>query len=182
MVSSDDFTNADVRYEQSFSNIRASLTRTNGGPQEIPIVTGFLARGEGTGTHFPRVTFWGLCTRLAVPGKTLGGLSCLSLSACSHVVTYMVLHTYHVTYMVLQVPTITSTTLLLLPLPIAYQCCSGITQGTQFTQTAPCSAGMMFSGMMFQHAHGMCNFTEPKRSSVRLLLNSVCPNSTSNTA
>ena len=51
MVSSDDFTNADVRYEQSFSNIRASLTRTNGGPQEIPIVTGFLARGESTGTH-----------------------------------------------------------------------------------------------------------------------------------
>lgn len=51
MVSSDDFTNADVRYEQSFANIRASLTRTNGGPQEIPIVTGFLARGENTGIH-----------------------------------------------------------------------------------------------------------------------------------
>lgn len=49
MVSSDDFTNADVRYEQSFANIRKSLTRTNGGPQEIPIVTGFLARGETTG-------------------------------------------------------------------------------------------------------------------------------------
>ncbi|KAL3149573.1 hypothetical protein ABBQ32_002349 [Trebouxia sp. C0010 RCD-2024] len=49
MVSSDDFTNADVRYEQSFANIRTSLTRTNGGPQEIPIVTGFLARGESTG-------------------------------------------------------------------------------------------------------------------------------------
>lgn len=51
MVSSDDFTNADVRYEQSFSNIRASLSRTNGGPQEVPIVTGFLARGENTGMH-----------------------------------------------------------------------------------------------------------------------------------
>ncbi|KAL0019476.1 hypothetical protein WJX77_010723 [Trebouxia sp. C0004] len=49
MVSSDDFGNADVRYEQSFANIRASLTRSNGGPLEIPIVTGFLARGESTG-------------------------------------------------------------------------------------------------------------------------------------
>ncbi|DBA88772.1 TPA: hypothetical protein ACH3X1_004189 [Trebouxia sp. C0004] len=50
MVSSDDFGNADVRYEQSFANIRASLTRSNGGPLEIPIVTGFLARGESTGS------------------------------------------------------------------------------------------------------------------------------------
>ena len=51
MVSSDDFCNADVRYEQSFANIRASLTRSNGGPPEIPIVTGFLARGENTGRY-----------------------------------------------------------------------------------------------------------------------------------
>lgn len=51
MVSSDDFGNADVRYEQSFANIRASLTRSNGGPPEIPIVTGFLARGESTGRY-----------------------------------------------------------------------------------------------------------------------------------
>ena len=49
MVSSDDFTNADVRYEQSFANIKRSLTRTGARPQEIPIVTGFLARGENTG-------------------------------------------------------------------------------------------------------------------------------------
>lgn len=51
MVSSDDFTNADVRYEQSFANIKRSLTRTGARPQEIPIVTGFLARGENTGRH-----------------------------------------------------------------------------------------------------------------------------------
>lgn len=51
MVSSDDFGNADVRYEQSFANIRASLTQSNGGPPEIPIVTGFLARGESTGRY-----------------------------------------------------------------------------------------------------------------------------------
>ena len=51
MVSSDDFSNADVRYEQSFANIRAALTRSNGGPPEIPIVTGFLARGENTGRY-----------------------------------------------------------------------------------------------------------------------------------
>jgi len=51
MVSSDDFGNADVRYEQSFANIRASLTRSNWGPPEIPIVTGFLARGESTGRY-----------------------------------------------------------------------------------------------------------------------------------
>ncbi len=51
MVSSDDFGNADVRYEQSFANIRASLTRSNGGAPEIPIVTGFLARGESTGRY-----------------------------------------------------------------------------------------------------------------------------------
>lgn len=49
LVSSDDFTNADVRYEQSFANIKRSLTRTGARPQEIPIVTGFLARGENTG-------------------------------------------------------------------------------------------------------------------------------------
>ena len=48
MVSSDDFTNADVRYEQSFANIKRSLTRTGARPQEIPVVTGFLARGENT--------------------------------------------------------------------------------------------------------------------------------------
>lgn len=83
MVSSDDFTNADVRYEQSFSNIRASLTRTNGGAPEIPIVTGFLARGESTGTYFPRVAFQGLCTSLAVFEKRLSGLSRLSLCASS---------------------------------------------------------------------------------------------------
>ncbi len=51
MVSSDDFGNADVRYEQSFANIRASLTRSNVGPPEIPIVTGFLAWGESTGRY-----------------------------------------------------------------------------------------------------------------------------------
>ena len=51
MVSSDDFSNADVRYEQSFANIRSALTRSNGGPPEIPIVTGFLARGENTGRY-----------------------------------------------------------------------------------------------------------------------------------
>ncbi|KAA6416650.1 MAG: aspartate kinase [Trebouxia sp. A1-2] len=51
MVSSDDFGNADVRYEQSFANISASLTRSNGAPPEIPIVTGFLARGESTGRY-----------------------------------------------------------------------------------------------------------------------------------
>ena len=52
MVSSDDFSNADVRYEQSFLNIRAALTWSNGSPAEIPIVTGFLARGENTGRYF----------------------------------------------------------------------------------------------------------------------------------
>ena len=57
MVSSDDFCNADVRYEQSFANIRASLTRSNGGPPEIPIVTGFLARGENTGRYLYNVHY-----------------------------------------------------------------------------------------------------------------------------
>lgn len=49
LVSSDDFTNADVRYEESFANIKRSLTNTGAQPQQIPIVTGFLARGENTG-------------------------------------------------------------------------------------------------------------------------------------
>lgn len=57
MVSSDDFCNADVRYEQSFANIRASLTRSNGGFPEIPIVTGFLARGENTGRYLYNVHY-----------------------------------------------------------------------------------------------------------------------------
>ena len=106
MVSSDDFTNADVRYEQSFSNIRASLMRSNGGPQEIPIVTGFLARGENTGMHFSCAALLQQQTRGEVlfpqqepsqsprtPGKycycyhLFCCLSALSLSVSSHSVT-----------------------------------------------------------------------------------------------
>lgn len=67
MVSSDDFCNADVRYEQSFANIRSSLTRSNGGPSEIPIVTGFLARGENTG-RYPCCSLPGLSVHACVHG------------------------------------------------------------------------------------------------------------------
>eukprot|EP00891_Asterochloris_glomerata_P004918 jgi/Astpho2/4918/e_gw1.00069.14.1_t len=48
-VSTDDFGQAEVRYDASFAQIRETLVRNNGAAPEIPIVTGFLARGEGTG-------------------------------------------------------------------------------------------------------------------------------------
>ena len=51
-VSTDDFGQAEVRYDASFAQIREALVRSNGTAPEIPIVTGFLARGEGTGVHF----------------------------------------------------------------------------------------------------------------------------------
>ena len=50
-VSTDDFGQAEVRYDASFAQIRETLVRNNGAAPEIPIVTGFLARGEGTGVH-----------------------------------------------------------------------------------------------------------------------------------
>ncbi len=50
-VSTDDFGQAEVRYDASFAQIRETLVRNNGTAPEIPIVTGFLARGEGTGVH-----------------------------------------------------------------------------------------------------------------------------------
>ncbi|GAX83624.1 hypothetical protein CEUSTIGMA_g11048.t1 [Chlamydomonas eustigma] len=49
LTTTDDFSNADVLYEESFPRIKAALTRQPGSPKEVPIVTGFLGRGISTG-------------------------------------------------------------------------------------------------------------------------------------
>ncbi|GMH32227.1 hypothetical protein BSKO_00061 [Bryopsis sp. KO-2023] len=48
-VSSDEFGNADLVYEETLRKIRETLIRGQNQPHEIPIVTGFLAKGEKTG-------------------------------------------------------------------------------------------------------------------------------------
>lgn len=48
MTTTDDFTNADVIYEESLPKIKAALTQRSNA-REVPIVTGFLGRGQTTG-------------------------------------------------------------------------------------------------------------------------------------
>ncbi|KAL6755007.1 Aspartate/glutamate/uridylate kinase [Haematococcus lacustris] len=48
MVTTDDFTNADVIYDEALPRIRAALTAQQE-QKELPIVTGFLGRGSATG-------------------------------------------------------------------------------------------------------------------------------------
>ncbi|KAL6755323.1 aspartate kinase [Haematococcus lacustris] len=48
MVTTDDFTNADVIYDEALPRIRAALTAQQE-QRELPIVTGFLGRGSATG-------------------------------------------------------------------------------------------------------------------------------------
>ncbi|GIL90330.1 hypothetical protein Vretifemale_17965 [Volvox reticuliferus] len=49
LTTTDDFTNADVIYEASLPAIAAALAPKPGQPVEIPIVTGFLGRGQLSG-------------------------------------------------------------------------------------------------------------------------------------
>lgn len=51
VITSDTFTNADVSYELSLPALREALTLPDGeaGPKPLPIVTGFLGRGQHTG-------------------------------------------------------------------------------------------------------------------------------------
>jgi len=49
LTTSDEFSNAEVVYEESLPRIRESLTRKAGDPHDVPIVTGFLGRGINTG-------------------------------------------------------------------------------------------------------------------------------------
>ncbi|GLI62257.1 hypothetical protein VaNZ11_004863 [Volvox africanus] len=49
LTTTDDFTNADVIYEASLPAIAAALAPKPGQPVEIPIVTGFLGRGQVSG-------------------------------------------------------------------------------------------------------------------------------------
>lgn len=49
VITNDNFTNSEVIYEKSLPAIAASLTRGPGEEPYIPIVTGFLGRGEKTG-------------------------------------------------------------------------------------------------------------------------------------
>lgn len=51
LTSTDDFTNADVLYEPTLSNISRALAPLGRPQQAIPVVTGFLARGINTGEH-----------------------------------------------------------------------------------------------------------------------------------
>lgn len=49
MTTTDNFTNAEVMYDESLPKIKDSLSRKPGSPKEIPVVTGFLGRGKLTG-------------------------------------------------------------------------------------------------------------------------------------
>ncbi|KAK9865888.1 hypothetical protein WJX84_003087 [Apatococcus fuscideae] len=49
LTSTDDFTNADVLYEPTLEKIAAALAPQDGPLRTIPVVTGFLARGQNTG-------------------------------------------------------------------------------------------------------------------------------------
>lgn len=49
MTTSDDFSDADVVYEESLPRLKAALTRKAGDAHAVPIVTGFLGRGMTTG-------------------------------------------------------------------------------------------------------------------------------------
>eukprot|EP00878_Enallax_costatus_P030964 GHUV01033785.1.p1 GENE.GHUV01033785.1~~GHUV01033785.1.p1 ORF type:complete len:392 (+),score=119.11 GHUV01033785.1:150-1178(+) len=49
VVTTDDFGNADVIYDQTLPKVQASLTQKAGGPREVQIVTGFLGKGVHTG-------------------------------------------------------------------------------------------------------------------------------------
>jgi aspartate kinase len=65
LATTDDFTNADVLYEESLPAIRAKLHAAHAAsPREVPIVTGFLGRGITTGA-----------VALLVMTSTVNGLS-----------------------------------------------------------------------------------------------------------
>lgn len=49
VITTDDFTNADIVYQETLPRVKAALTRKPGQPKELPIVTGFLGRGVHTG-------------------------------------------------------------------------------------------------------------------------------------
>jgi aspartate kinase len=49
ITTNDDFTNADVIYNATLPAVKAALTRTPGQLAELPVVTGFLGKGAGTG-------------------------------------------------------------------------------------------------------------------------------------
>ena len=49
MVTSDEFSNGEVQYDETLPSIREGLTLEAGAPLEIPVVTGFLGRGGKTG-------------------------------------------------------------------------------------------------------------------------------------
>jgi aspartokinase len=49
VITTDNFMNADVIYEKSLPAIAASLTRQKGEAPYLPIVTGFLGKGDKTG-------------------------------------------------------------------------------------------------------------------------------------
>jgi len=47
-TTTDDFGNADICYEETLNQVQAALTFAPGAPRELPIVTGFLAKGKFT--------------------------------------------------------------------------------------------------------------------------------------
>lgn len=49
VITNDVFTNADVNYEATLPAVRESLTFPPGAPGHLPIVTGFLGKGQSTG-------------------------------------------------------------------------------------------------------------------------------------
>ncbi|KAF8056140.1 AK1 [Scenedesmus sp. PABB004] len=49
LVTTDDFGNADVIYEDTLSKVKASLTQAPGGPRAVQVVTGFLGKAKHSG-------------------------------------------------------------------------------------------------------------------------------------
>ena len=78
MVTSDDFTSAEVLYEDTLPAVRQSLQMPPEGPAHIPVVTGFLGRGAKTGElpHFAAAAV----TAVLVHRATLQVIPCLTAS------------------------------------------------------------------------------------------------------
>ena len=53
LVTSDEFTNAEIDYDRSLSAVRAGLQGACEGAAQIAVLTGFVGRGRNTGAALP---------------------------------------------------------------------------------------------------------------------------------
>ena len=80
VITNDNFTNADVDYDETLDRVRATFKPLMDGskPPEIPVVTGFLGRGKATGaiTTLGRGGSDLTCTLLGAVGRRSGDRAC----------------------------------------------------------------------------------------------------------